>query len=82
VTVRLVITDPALELPVPAAVERRSIADGLDPGPWAPHEVLVVSAEVEVLAEAARRGWHRLLPTSPAATATAVTEVCAFLERP
>ena len=39
---------------------------------WAVHEVLVVSADADLLAEAGALGLHRLRATDPAVTADAV----------
>ena len=74
VAIRLVLTD--LELGLDDVVECRQLTGGADPGSAAPAEVLVVSADEAVLAEAGHRGLHRLVPTTPEATAAAVAELC------
>jgi hypothetical protein len=53
----------------------------LDPSPFAPHEVLVVSADPERLAEAGRLGLHRLVAVGGEDPTAAVVELVAFLDR-
>ena len=81
-SVRRIVIDPDLDLilgPQPKGVE---VVDELDPAPFAPHEVLLVSADPERLAEAGRQGIHRLVADDdPRATADAVDELVAFLDR-
>jgi len=79
--IRCVLVDGGLEPGDLDGIEVRTVAGPLDPGPWAAHEVLVVSVDDDRMAEAGVLGLHRLLATDPAATAAAVAELCAELDR-
>ena len=50
-------------------------------GPWSPNEVLVVSADPEVLDAAGALGAHRIVPAGNEATATAVRQFLDLLQR-
>jgi hypothetical protein len=82
VPVRRLLVDDALDLgPQAAGVERELAIAPLDLGPWAPNEVLLVSADAELLAEAGALGIHRIVADEPAATAGAVRQFVDFLDR-
>ena len=78
--IRRVLVDRALALVI-ADVDVGAASSPLDLGGEAPHEVLVVSADQEVLAEAGRLGAHRLLAAGPEVTAAAAVELCRELDR-
>jgi hypothetical protein len=63
---------------VPDGVEVVAPPPGL--GPWAAHEVLVVSDDPEVLAAAGALGAHRIVADG-ADVGDAVRELVAFLDR-
>ncbi len=79
--IRCVVDDVGLD-DLDPGVEVRAVAVPLDPSPWAPHEVLVVSGAPDVLAAAQARGVNRLVVADAAATAAAVAELCRELDRP
>lgn len=80
--VRRILVDDALDLgPQAKGVEVEPAASPLDLGARAPSEVLVVSADLEVLAEAAALGVHRIVLEDPVATAGAVRQFVDFLDR-
>ena len=61
-TIRCVLVDGVLDLAIDDVdIDVRVASSPLDLGGQAPHEVLVVSADEELLAEAGRLGAHRLL---------------------
>ena len=81
--IRRVLADGELDLSgLDEGVEVRPLTGPLDPSPWAAHEVLVVSADPGVLAEAGALGLNRLVATEPGATTPAVLELCRELDRP
>ena len=73
----------ALGLGTDSALEVGVARVPLDPAPFEPREVLVVSADPEVLAGAGRLGLQRLVVdgTTAEATAAAVAELVGFLDR-
>jgi hypothetical protein len=82
-TIRCVLVDGALDLAIDAVdIEVRVASSPLDLDGQAPHEVLVVSADEGLLAEAGRLGAHRVLAAGPEATAAAALELCRELDRP
>ena len=81
--IRCVLADGELDLSgLDRGVEVRSLTAILEPAPWVAHEVLVVSAEPAVLAEAGALGLNRLGVTDPGPTTAAVLELCRELDRP
>jgi len=80
--IRCVLDDVGLDLVGLDDVATRAAAGGLDVAPWAVHEVLVVSADTDVLAAAGALGLNRLRAADPAVTADAVRELCRELDRP
>jgi hypothetical protein len=84
VAVRRIVVDPDLDLaigPQPEGVEV-GVGGALDPAPFEPHEVLLVSADEDRLVEAGRLGIHRVVADDdPRTTADAVDELVAFLDR-
>lgn len=58
-----------------------STVNPLDLGPWVAGEVLVVTADADVLAAAGAIGAHRLVAAEPEVTATAVVELIEELRR-
>ena len=81
--IRCVLADEELDLSdLDRGVEVRSVTAILETAPWVDHEVLVVSADPEVLAEAGTLGLNRLIVTDPGPTAAAVLELCRELDRP
>lgn len=78
--IRRVLVDPGLELVVDGA-EVGPASSPLDLGGHDPHEVLVVSADAALLAEAGGLGLHRLLPAGPEVTAAAALELGRELDR-
>jgi len=82
VPVRRILVDDAVDLGSPAdGVEVQPAVAPLDLGPWAPNEVLVVTGDEELLAEAGALGVHRIVVDEPAATAGAVRQFVDFLDR-
>lgn len=80
--VRCVLVDAELDLGgLGDEVEVRPAASPLDLGPWGAREVLVVSADPDLLAAAGALGVHRLIATDPEATGAAVAELCRELDR-
>jgi hypothetical protein len=83
VAIRRVLADatvwPVLDV---GDVDRGSTTDPLDLGPWSPREVLVVSADPDILAAAGAVGAHRLVGSDPEATAAAAVELIGELHRP
>jgi hypothetical protein len=82
IVIRGLIVDGGLDLGEPDGVEVRTLTGALDPGPWAPHEVLLVSADPERLAAAGALGLNRLVAADAQTTAAAVAELCGELDRP
>jgi hypothetical protein len=82
--VRRIVLDLDLDLalgPQPEGVEV-GIGGLLEPAPFEAHEVLLVSADPERLAEAGRLGVNRLVAAAdPVATVATVDELVAFLDR-
>jgi hypothetical protein len=77
--IRCVLVEPGLDLALDD-VDVRAASSPLDLGGHDPREVLVVSADEEVLAEAGRLGAHRLLAAEdPEVTAVAARQLCAEL---
>jgi len=83
--VRRIVVDPDLGLtlgPQPEGIEVGVARRPLDPAPLEPNEVLVVSADQGLLAEAGRLGVQRVVAgDDPAATEAAVQELIVFLDR-
>jgi acetyl esterase/lipase len=79
--IRCVLVEGALDLAIDG-VDVRVASSPLDLGGQAPREVLVVSADEELLAEAGRLGAHRLSAAGPEVTAAAALELCRELDRP
>ncbi len=81
-TIRCVLVDGVFDLAIEdVEIDVRVASAPLDLGGQAPHEVLVVSADEELLAEAGRLGAHRLLAAGAEATAAAALELCRELDR-
>ena len=81
--IRGVFDDVGLDLSgLDEGVEVRKLTGPLDPTPSAATEVLVVSVDPGVLAEAGALGLNRLVATDPGATTAAVLELCRELDRP
>jgi hypothetical protein len=79
--VHRVVVDPGLALgPLPEGVDVEWADGALDLGPWAPNEVLVVSADEARLAEAGDLGVHRVVVSGGDLTAV-VEELLGFLDR-
>ena len=79
--IRCVLDDVGLDPRGLEGVEVRPAGGGVDPTPWAPHEVLVVSKHADLLAAAGALGMHRLLATDALATAAAARDLCLELDR-
>ena len=82
-TIRCVLVDRVFDLAIDdVEIDVRVALSPLDLGGQAPHQVLVVSADEELLAEAGRLGAHRLLAAGAEVTAAAALELCRELDRP
>ena len=74
--------DEAIDLgPQADGIELEPAAAPLDLGRWAPNEVLLVTGDEDLLAEAGALGVHRIVPDDPMATAGAVRQFVDFLAR-
>jgi hypothetical protein len=82
IVIRRVLDDVGLDLSELEGVEVERSSAELDPAPWAPHEVLLVSDDADRLAQAHTLGLNRLLAADPSSTATAVAELCRALDHP
>lgn len=81
-TIRCMLVDGVFDLAIDdVEIDVRVASSPLDLGGQAPHEVLVVSADEELLAEAGRLGAHRLLAAGAEVTAAAALELCRELDR-
>lgn len=80
--IRRVLDDVGLDRSELDGVEVLAASAPLDPAPWEPHEVLLVSRDEERLAAAGAVGINRLVATDPAMTTEAVAELCRELDRP
>lgn len=81
--IRCVIVDAGTEVgALTEGIEVRVATDRLDLEPWAPHEVVLVSADPERLAVAGAAGINRLVVAGADTTAAALDELCRELDRP
>jgi hypothetical protein len=82
VSVRRILVDDAIDLgPQAEGVEIAAASAPLDLGPRAPHEVLLVTTDEDLLAEAGLAGIHRIVADDAAATGDAVRQFVDFLDR-
>jgi hypothetical protein len=79
--IRRVLDDVGLDLSELEGVEVEASSAALDPAPWAPHEVLLVSRDADRLAAAYTLGLNRLVAAEPGVTAAALGELCQELDR-
>ena len=82
VPVRRILVDDAIDLgPQADGVEVEPAAAPLALGSWAPNEVLLVTSDEELLAEAGAAGIHRIVADDAVPTADAVRQFVDFLDR-